>query len=315
MADLARSFEAVVANVRLAYVGSTDTIRLALCCLGAEGHLLVEDRPGMGKTTLANALARSLGLGFRRVQFTADLLPSDVTGAVVLERDSGALVFREGPIFTNVLLADELNRASPKAQSALLEAMEEGQVSAEGLGRPLPRPFMVIATQNPFDAAGTYPLPHSQLDRFLMRLSVGYPDRAHEAELLDARLERPAPDALPVLVEPGFAAAFAAASRRSHVSPAVRDYVLDIVAATRRHPELAAGASPRAALALVRAAGAVAVAAGRSFVTPDDVKGVAEPVLTHRLVPHPAAELAGARPERVVAEILARLPVPLAAER
>ena len=174
----------------------TSTVRLALCCLMAEGHLLVEDHPGVGKTTLAKALARSLGLTFGRVQFTADLLPADVTGAMVFDRDSGQISFRPGPVFTNILLADELNRASPKAQSALLESMEEHQVSADGISHPLPKPFMVIATQNPYDAAGTFPLPHSQRDRFLLRLSLGYPDRAAEDELLAGTLTRPAPDSL-----------------------------------------------------------------------------------------------------------------------
>ena len=178
--------------MRTAYVGRDSTVRLALCCLMAEGHLLVEDHPGVGKTTLAKALARSLGLTFGRVQFTADLLPADVTGAMVFDRDSGQISFRPGPVFTNILLADELNRASPKAQSALLESMEEHQVSADGISHPLPQPFMVIATQNPYDAAGTFPLPHSQRDRFLLRLSLGYPDRAAEDELLAGALTRPA---------------------------------------------------------------------------------------------------------------------------
>ncbi|MHB8437614.1 MAG: AAA family ATPase [Acidimicrobiales bacterium] len=315
VSELARAFAAVAANVRRAYVGRDETIRLALCCLGAEGHLLVEDRPGMGKTTLAKALARSLGLGFGRIQFTADLLPADVTGAVVLDRASGALSFHRGPVFTNVLLADELNRASPKAQSALLEAMEERQVSAEGVSNALPRPFMVVATQNPFDAAGTFPLPQSQLDRFLMRISIGYPDRAQEEELLDAGNNRPSPEELPVVTDGSFATAFAQAVRRIHVGVAVRGYVLDIVHATRTHPDLAVGASPRAALALQRSACALAVSSGRSFVTPDDVKRVAEATLAHRVSGMPAAEIAGVTTSASVAEIVNRLPVPVAAGR
>lgn len=314
-AALARTFEAVAANVRLAYVGRAETVRLALCCLGAQGHLLVEDLPGMGKTTLAKALARSLGLAFARVQFTADLLPADVTGAVVLDRDSGDLAFRRGPVFTNVLVADELNRASPKAQSALLEAMEERQVTAEGISHPLPHPFMVVATQNPFDAAGTFPLPHSQLDRFLVRLSVGYPDRLLEEELLDGRSARPRPDELPVVAGPGFAEAFAEATRRAHVAASVRSYVLDIVQATRNHPDLAVGASPRAALAVVQAASAAAAAGGRDYVTPDDVKHVAEPVLAHRVLAQRAAAMAGAGSSATIVEILARVPVPVGVER
>ena len=315
VAQLANAFDAVAHNVRRAYVGRPETIRLALCCLGAEGHLLVEDRPGMGKTTLAKALAQSLGLGFGRVQFTADLLPADVTGAIILDRSTGALTFHRGAVFTNVLLADELNRASPKAQSALLEAMEERQVSAEGISHPLPRPFMVIATQNPFDAAGTFPLPQSQLDRFLIRLSIGYPDRSQEEELLDAGNRRPAPEDLPVVTSASFAGAFATAVRHTHVSAAVRGYILDIVQATRSHPDLAVGASPRAALALQRAASALAVSAGRTFVIPDDVKQAAEPVLAHRLLALPAAELAGVRTTATVADIVTRLPVPVGATR
>jgi MoxR-like ATPase len=303
--ELARVFEQVAANVALAFVGSEETVRLALCCLMAEGHLLVEDYPGVGKTTLAKALARSLGLGFGRVQFTADLLPADVSGAVVLDRHSGELTFRPGPLFTNVLLADELNRASPKAQSALLEAMEERQVSVDGTSHLLPRPFMVVATQNPYDSAGTFPLPHSQLDRFLMRVSVGYPGRAREDELLSEAGRRVVPELLSPAAGPDFVLGYAAAVGRVHVSAAVRSYVLDLVEATRTHGELAVGASPRAALALVQVASAMALSTGRAFVTPDDVKRVAGPTLVHRLFAH----VAGSAPD-ALAEILDRVPVP-----
>jgi MoxR-like ATPase len=311
--SLARTFDAVVANVRTSYVGRDATVRLALCCLMAEGHLLVEDHPGVGKTTLAKALARSLGLTFGRVQFTADLLPADVTGAMVFDRDSGQISFRPGPVFTNILLADELNRASPKAQSALLESMEEHQVSADGISHPLPQPFMVIATQNPYDAAGTFPLPHSQRDRFLLRLSLGYPDRATEDELLASTLTRPSPDSLSGVGGPEFLRVFAAAVLHTHVAPEVRGYVLDLVHATRNHPDLTVGASPRAALSVVRAAAALAVTKGRTYVTPDDIKMVAEPTLAHRLQAHPAAELAGATTSATVIDILSRLPVPVGA--
>jgi MoxR-like ATPase len=312
---LAETFENVVANVRLAYIGTLRTVRLALCCLMAEGHLLVEDHPGVGKTTLAKALARSLDLSFGRVQFTADLLPADVTGAMVLDRESGAISFRPGPVFTNILLADELNRASPKAQSALLESMEERQVSADGTSHALPHPFMVIATQNPYDAAGTFPLPHSQRDRFLLRLSLGYPDRQAEDDLLASSLTRPAPEALHGVATASFLAAFADAVRRAHVSPEVRGYVLDLVAETRSHPDLTVGASPRATLAVLRAAAAVAVACARDYVMPDDVKLVAEPALAHRVVVHPAAELAGVTPSATIQEILSRLVVPVGGTR
>jgi MoxR-like ATPase len=314
-ARLAATFDAVVDNVRSAYVGRDGTVRLALCCLMAEGHLLVEDHPGVGKTTLAKALARSLDLGFGRVQFTADLRPADVTGAMIFDRDSGKIAFRPGPVFTNILLADELNRASPKAQSALLESMEEHQVSADGVSHPLPSPFMVIATQNPYDAAGTFPLPHSQRDRFLLRISLGYPERAAEDELLAGTLTRPSPDSLAGIGGAGFLGAFAGAARRAHVSPEVRGYVLDLVAETRSHPDLTVGASPRATLAVLRAAGAVAVSTGRDFVTPDDVKLVAEPALGHRVVVHPAAELAGVTASSTIEEIMSRLLVPVGGAR
>src|SRR5580658_1839780 len=313
--ELATTFEAVVANVRSAYLGRDLTVRLSLCCLMAEGHLLVEDHPGVGKTTLAKALARSLGLGFGRIQLTADLLPADVTGAVVFDRDTGLLAFRPGPVFTNILLADELNRASPKAQSALLEAMEEHQVSADGTSHLLPRPFMVIATQNPFDAAGTFPLPHSQRDRFLLRLDLGYPDRATEDLLLSSTTTRPAPEDLSPVGNPAFLSSFAAAIDAVFVAPEVRGYVLDIVHTTRNHPDLLVGASPRAALSVVRAAAAVAVTHGRTYLTPDDIKFVAEPTLAHRLQAHPAAELAGATTTATVTDILSRLPVPVGAVR
>jgi MoxR-like ATPase len=305
---LTQVFDEVVGNVRRAFVGREPTVRLALCCLMAEGHLLVEDYPGVGKTTLAKALARSLGLEFGRIQFTADLLPADITGAVVVDRETRQLAFRPGPVFTNVLLADELNRASPKAQSALLEAMEERQVSVDGISHALPRPFMVVATQNPYDAAGTFPLPHSQLDRFLLRVDIGYPDRRLEDELLAQAPGRPLPEEIAVVAGPRFVASFAAQVQHVHFAAAVRGYILDLVAATRAHADLAVGASPRAGLAVRRAAAAVAVAAGRNYAIPDDVKAVAEPALAHRIVVHPVAAVSAAM---VVADILGRLPVPV----
>ncbi len=311
-AALSSAFEAAVANVCRVLFGRQDVVRLALCCLIADGHLLVEDLPGVGKTTLAKALARSVGIGFRRVQFTADMLPADVTGAVVYDRESSELTFRPGPIFTNVLLADELNRASPKAQSALLEAMEEHQVSADGITRPLPLPFMVIATQNPFDAAGTYPLPHSQRDRFLIRVALGYPPREAEDHLLANAPTRPAVDSLEAVWGTEMLAAMNQAVSRVHVEPAIRSYVLDIVTATRAHPDISVGASPRAALALLRAGSAVAVAKGRTFLTPDDIKVVATYVLAHRLLASPAAERAGVGADDVVRDLLGRVGVPVA---
>jgi MoxR-like ATPase len=300
----------VLSNVRSAYIGSEETVRLALCALMAGGHVLIEDYPGVGKTTLAKALARTLGLQFGRVQFTADLLPADITGAVVVDHQSRELGFRAGPVFTNVLLADELNRASPKAQSALLEAMEERQVSADGTSHPLPHPFMVVATQNPYDAAGTFPLPHSQLDRFLLRVALGYPDRSDEDELLAGVDDRPLPEDLPETSGPSYVLAFAAVAASLHVAASVRSYIVDLVEATRQHPDLVVGASPRAGLAVLRASRALALAEGRGYVLPDDVKRIAVPALAHRVVAHPTAGATGAA-AGVVAEILARLPVPI----
>ena len=301
----------VVANVGKVLYGKSDVVRLAVSCLVAGGHLLVEDLPGVGKTTLAKALARSLGLEFRRVQFTADLLPSDVTGAMIFDRDRGQPVFRPGPVFTNVLLADELNRASPKAQSALLEAMEERQVSMDGETFALPAPFMVIATQNPFDAAGTYLLPHSQRDRFLMRVSIGYPGRVEEDSLLVTGDSRSAVDLLDAVTDANGLRLASSVADNLYVDPAVRGYVLDLVEASRVHPDLAIGASPRAALAMMRAATAVAVTAGRPYVTPADIQSVAEPVLAHRLVVDAAASLGGVDASAVTSQIVRSVPVPV----
>jgi MoxR-like ATPase len=285
-------------------------VQLAVGCLLAQGHLLVEDFPGLGKTTLAKALAHSLGLDFHRVQFTADLLPADVTGAMVLNRALGEPTFHPGPIFTNVLLADELNRASARSQSALLEAMEERQVTADGKTMALPRPFMVLATQNPFDAAGTSPLPHGQRDRFLLRLSLGYPSRAQEDELL-ARPEPSSPvDVLSAALSRTELENLLTGVIGVHVSDAVRGYILDIVGASRSHPAVAVGASPRAALALRRASAALALAAGRHFAVPADVQQAVEPALGHRLLLEPGSERSGTGVEEVVDDLVHQVPIP-----
>jgi MoxR-like ATPase len=305
------TFAALESTVAEVVATTPDTIRLAVACVAAGGHLLVEDHPGLGKTTLAKALAGALGLGFHRLQCTADLLPADVVGATVLGPDGTEPAFRPGPVFTNVLMADELNRASPRSQSALLEAMEEHQVSVDGVTHALPAPFFVLATQNPFDATGTAALPHGQRDRFLVRLMLGYPSRAQMDAMLagadpadTVRRVRPSvtPDEFRGLMD---------AVTAVHVAPPVRSYILDLVESTRAHPLVAVGASPRAALALTRVSSAMAVASGRSFVTPDDVQAAAVPSLAHRLLLQPGVEVSGGEGEALVAEVAASIPVPL----
>jgi len=271
-------------------LGKEHQVRQALCCLLSAGHLLLEDLPGMGKTTLAHALASTLCLSFGRVQFTSDLLPSDILGVTVFERDKGAFSFHPGPIFNQVLLADEINRATPRTQSALLEAMGESQVSIDGQTRELPRPFFVIATQNPINQSGTYPLPESQLDRFLMRLSLGYPDPSAERQLLEGERSTTNRTSRQAMTMKDLASIRSAAAIVK-VSDSLLAYVQRLIAFTRESPECAIGLSPRGALALVAAARTWAVMAGRDYVIPDDIQAVLAPVTAHRLVP--SADYAG----------------------
>jgi len=309
----AEAFERVVTNVERVIQGKGEAIRLAMCCLVAEGHLLIEDVPGVGKTSLAKALAASLGCTWHRVQFTPDLLPSDVTGASVFNRANGAFEFRPGPVFANLLVADEVNRASPKTQSSLLEAMEERQVTVDASTYPLPAPFMVIATQNPVEHEGTYPLPESQLDRFLMRVPMGYPDRSSEIAMLDthgAGTTR-AIEELDAVASLGQVEAMVRATRNVHVAPGIKGYLVDVAEATRRNADLALGVSPRATLALQRAARARAASEGRDFVVPDDVKALAGPVLEHRLLASTSGALGGVGPADALRESLASVPVPI----
>jgi MoxR-like ATPase len=266
-------------------LGKEAQIRLALACLLARGHLLIEDIPGVGKTTLAHVLARSLGLGFQRIQFTSDMLPADILGVSIYERASGEFRFHPGPIFSQLILADEVNRATPKTQSALLEAMEEHQVTAEGETRKLPEPFFVIATQNPTEQVGTFPLPESQLDRFLMRIELGYPDRSAERALLSGTDRRDLLAGLAPCMTPEELAGLQAQAQRVHAAPALLDYVQAIVEHTRRSPDFSAGLSPRAALALLRSARAWALIEGRDSVIPEDVQAVLPGVAGHRLRP------------------------------
>jgi MoxR-like ATPase len=283
--DARHTLKALLDQLNTVIVGKPQQVGDCVACLLAGGHLLIEDVPGVGKTTLAHALARTFGLQFSRVQFTADLMPSDLSGVSVYERGKEAFVFHPGPVFAQVLLADEINRASPKTQSALLEAMEEKQVTVEGATRALPHPFFVIATQNPHDQLGTFALPESQLDRFLMRISLGYPDRAAERELLAGADRRDMVDHLRPLLTPSDLEALQRQVLAVHAAGPLLDYVQDLVAATRNGRWFLQGLSPRAAIALVRAAKAQALLAGRDYVAPDDVQAILPQTIAHRLVP------------------------------
>jgi MoxR-like ATPase len=306
-------FDALVANVERVIQGKSEQVRLALLCLLAEGHLLIEDVPGVGKTSLAKAIARSIDGTWHRIQFTPDLLPSDVLGVSVWNRAAAAFEFRPGGVFANVVLADEINRASPKTQSALLEAMEERQVTVDAHTYRLAPPFVVIATQNPIELEGTYPLPEAQLDRFLMRIPMGYPDRLSEVAILETQgADRHRADELDPVTTAEEVLAVAAAVTRVHVAPALGEYIVDLVAATRARSDLLLGVSPRGALALQRAARALAASRGREYAAPDDVKWLAPAVLEHRLILNPDAELHGVTQADVVRDVLARVPVPRA---
>ncbi|MGH8991459.1 MAG: AAA family ATPase [Acidimicrobiia bacterium] len=303
-------FEALVQNVERVIQGKRDVITLALTCLVADGHLLIEDVPGVGKTMLAKAIARSIDGTWHRIQFTPDLLPSDVTGVSVWNRGSNEFEFRAGGVFANVVLADEVNRASPKTQSALLEAMEERQVTVDVVTHPLPRPFIVIATQNPIEYEGTYPLPEAQLDRFLMRIQMGYPDRTAGIDILETHgVEEPVDDLAPVLTAADVVN-LAEAVTAVYVAPSLKGYIIDVAEATRVERDLALGVSPRGALALQRAARAYAASAGRDYVIPDDIKLLAGSVLEHRLILSPEAQLRGNSARDTLENVLARIPVP-----
>jgi MoxR-like ATPase len=302
--------ERLCGNVERILVGKRPTIQLAIVALLCEGHLLLEDVPGIGKTTLARGLAQSIGGSFRRLQCTPDLLPSDVTGVSVFDQRTADFIFRPGPIFANVLLADEINRATPRTQSAVLEAMQEAQVSADGVTRPLPRPFVVLATQNPVELEGTFPLPEAQLDRFLMRLSVGYPSEEDE-EALVSRGAGASAEPLQAVVSSADVLAAVAACATIRVQDDVRHYLVQVSRATRADSDVRLGASPRATLALHRASQAWAAMQGRDFVVPDDIKYLAVPVLAHRLIASLEARLRGRDAAAVVESILDSLAVPV----
>ncbi|UCM87384.1 AAA family ATPase [Streptomyces marincola] len=317
LTDLSATAERVRRAVESVIEGKPEVVRLSLTVLLAGGHLLLEDVPGVGKTMLARALAKSVDCSVQRIQFTPDLLPSDITGISVYDQGRQEFEFKPGAVFAQIVIGDEINRASPKTQSALLEAMEERQVSADGRTYPLPDPFMVIATQNPVEMEGTYPLPEAQRDRFMARVSVGYPSPEAELRMLESRDGLSPLDALRPAVGAHELVKLIESVREVHVSDAVRRYAVDITTATRTHPELRLGASPRATLHLVRAAKAAAALAGRGFVLPDDIQQLAVPVLAHRLLPGAQAQLNRHSTEQFVTEILRRtsVPDPYAAQR
>jgi MoxR-like ATPase len=310
LAELHAVTQRIGTNVERVLVGKPEVVRIALVTLLAEGHLLVEDVPGVGKTSLAKALARSIDCSVNRIQFTPDLLPSDITGVSIFNRQTMDFEFRPGPVFANVVVGDEINRASPKTQSALLESMEERQVTMDGAAYPLNAPFMVIATQNPIEMEGTYPLPEAQRDRFTARVSIGYPDAQAELAMVDEHAGTdPLTDLQPVS-NAEQVRSMVATARKVHLSPEIRRYAVELVSATRRLPEVRLGASPRATLHLVRAGRAQAALTGRDFVVPDDLHAVAIPVLAHRLVLAPEAQAARRSSAELVRNLLQRVPIP-----
>lgn len=310
MQDIRSVANRITDNVSTVIVGKRQAIELVVVALLSHGHVLIEDVPGVGKTSLAKTIARSVGLTFSRVQFTPDLLPSDVTGVTIFNQKTHEFEFRRGPIMAQIVLIDEVNRATPKTQSALLEAMEEQQITVDGVTYQLPKPFLVLATQNPIDYEGTFPLPEAQLDRFLARVNLGYPDRADEITvLLDQRHERPIDDVTQVVTTDELQEAQTAV-KDIYVDELVYSYIVDIVRATREHADVYLGASPRGSLGLFRASQALAAVNGNDYVLPDDVKRLAEPVLSHRMIVSPAARIRNVDTRGIVAEIIESVRVP-----
>ena len=310
MTRIQQTGDRVLANVERVIVGKHNEVRFALVALLCRGHVLIEDVPGTGKTVLAKAIAKSLGCSFRRIQFTPDLLPSDVTGLSIYNQKTQEFEFRPGPIFSQVVLADEINRATPKTQAALLEAMEEKQVTVDGVTHMLPAPFMVLATQNPIEYEGTFPLPEAQLDRFLLRLSLGYPTAAHEIDVLERQQFAHPIEHLEQVVTVEELLEAQAAVRKVHVDPGIKRYIVELVTQTRKHPDVYLGASPRGSLALFRTGQARAALEGRDFVIPDDVKALAEAALAHRIIIGPAARIKDVSSRSIVRDIVGSVPVP-----
>ncbi|MBA2446463.1 MAG: MoxR family ATPase [Chloroflexi bacterium] len=310
MSGASQVLQGIVRNVERVIVGKRSEIELTVVTLASQGHLLIEDVPGVGKTVLAKALARSMGLLFKRIQFTPDLLPSDVTGVSIYNQGSGEFEYRPGPVVAQVVLADEINRATPKTQAALLEAMEEHQITVDGITHALPRPFIVLATQNPIEYEGTFPLPESQLDRFTLRVHLGYPTRDEEIEILNRQQQVHPLESLEAVTSPEELLDVQRAVREIFVDDLIRRYIVDLAGATRKHPDVYVGASPRASLALCRAAQAWALLHDRDYVTPDDVKALAPSVFSHRMIVQPAARVKDVNGQVIVDDITATLPVP-----
>ena len=302
--------ERVIENVEKVIFGKHEVVQLTLIALLSDGHLLIEDVPGVGKTMLARSLAASIGCHFGRIQFTPDMLPSDVTGVSIYNQKTQEFEFRPGPLMAQIVLTDEINRATPKTQSALLEAMEERQITVDGVTHPLERPFLVMATQNPIEYEGTFPLPEAQLDRFLMRISLGYPDPEQEIDIMDAQQYHHPIEDLDQVIDAEELLWAQHQIRDMYIDPLIKEYIVNLVNATRQHPDIYLGASPRGSLALYRTCQVRAVIQGRDYVIPDDVKALAEVTLAHRLIVSPSARIKDVDPRTVVAEILDTLPVP-----
>lgn len=308
--DLASAVQRVVGNVERVIVGKAEPVAFSLIAVICHGHVLIEDVPGVGKTVLTKAIARSIGCSFKRIQFTPDLLPSDVTGVSIYNQKTGNFEYRAGPIMAQIVLADEINRATPKTQSAMLEAMEEAQITVDGTSYRLPEPFMVMATQNPIEYEGTFPLPEAQLDRFMMNISLGYPKASDEMNILDTHQHHHPLEDLAQIMTAEELVNIQQQVRAIHVDPTIREYIVAIASATRDHPNIYLGASPRGSLALFRATQALAAMHGRNYVIPDDVKLLARPTLAHRIIVTPAARVRNISSTAILEEILQNVPVP-----
>jgi MoxR-like ATPase len=308
--DLATAVQRVVGNVEKVIVGKGESVAFSLIAVICRGHVLIEDVPGVGKTVLTKAIARSIGCAFKRIQFTPDLLPSDVTGVSIYNQKTSNFEFRPGPVMAQIVLADEVNRATPKTQSALLEAMEEGQITVDGVSHRLPDPFMVMATQNPIEYEGTFPLPEAQLDRFMMNIKLGYPKPADEMNILDSQRHHHPLEDLAQIMSAEELILIQRQVRAVHVHPSIRQYIVDIANVTRNHPNIYLGVSPRGSLALFRASQALAAMRGREFVYPDDIKFLVKPTLAHRIIVTPAARVRSINSTLILDEILQSVPVP-----